>query len=592
MNTFNWLDIEFKNKNAGSFKTTCPNCSHERKKKKDPCLYVNLDSGVAKCFNCDNYAFKDDLKKDIVVNYTLPSQEWRNYTKLSEKLVKWFEDVRCIKQFTLNKFEISEEVYFQPNVGKSVNNIVFNYFENDLLVYKKYRDAKKNFSASGGAKPIFYNINSVIGFEEVYILEGEIDVLSLDQIGITNCISLPTGANNNDNYWINCEKYLKDVKKFYIGVDNDEKGDEVAEKIAQRLGRYRCERIKWKGKDANEDLVNGVLEESVKNTIEYPVSGTIKHSELTNGMLNLKKNGIPETIKPKQKRFEELNRNFSVMRGHLVTVTGIPSHGKSAFIEDYSLALVNDLDFKLSVFSPEHHPIDLHAMNLCSKVIGRLSFKESDEGIIKYSEWANERVYFTSAEGSQVPTWDWIFETFTAQMMRFGIDMFIIDAFNKVVIEDQNELKAIRTILTKLTAFAQQNNVIVFLVAHPTKMRKVQGEEYYEIPDLYDVAGSADFRNQTHDGICVYRDFANNTTSVINLKTKNSFQGNIGGSAIFNYDKDSGRFNKENDVFDKVSYIDSTFTLKGNEYEIPKLDPYKAFGEQNLIIEDEDFIPF
>jgi hypothetical protein len=33
--------------------------------------------------------------------------------------------------------------------------------------------------------------------------------------------------NDNDNYWINSEKYIKDIKKFfYIATDNDEKGNE------------------------------------------------------------------------------------------------------------------------------------------------------------------------------------------------------------------------------------------------------------------------------------------------------------------------------------------------------------------------------
>jgi twinkle protein len=56
---------------------------------------------------------------------------------------------------------------------------------------------------------------------------------------------------------------LRDIKKFYIGTDNDEKGDDVAEKIAQRLGRYRCERIVFEGKDAYDDLINEVLNETI-----------------------------------------------------------------------------------------------------------------------------------------------------------------------------------------------------------------------------------------------------------------------------------------------------------------------------------------
>ena len=58
-------------------------------------------------------------------------------------------------------------------------------------------------------------------------------------------------------------------------------------------------------------------------------------------------------------------------------------------------------------------------------------------------------------------------------MYSFGIDIFVIDAFNKVLLPKGNKLEEINIVLTKLTHFAQSNNVIVFLVAHPTKMQKM-----------------------------------------------------------------------------------------------------------------------
>ena len=41
--------INTKGRIAGQFKTTCPKCSHGRKKKSDPCLSVNIDEGVWNC---------------------------------------------------------------------------------------------------------------------------------------------------------------------------------------------------------------------------------------------------------------------------------------------------------------------------------------------------------------------------------------------------------------------------------------------------------------------------------------------------------------------------------------------------------------
>ena len=101
-------------------------------------------------------------------------------------------------------------------------------------------------------------------------------------------------------------------------------------------------------------------------------------------------------------------------------------------------------------------------------------------------------------------------------------------------------------ILTRLTSFCIQYNVHVFLVAHPTKMKKHEKTGRYEIPDLYSVSGSSDFRNQTHNGLCVYREFGNDVepghTMVINLKTKYDFQGKITSSTKFNWNNDNRRF--------------------------------------------------
>ena len=36
----------------GEWRSTCPRCSHARKKKRDRCLSVNVDTGLWHCHNC------------------------------------------------------------------------------------------------------------------------------------------------------------------------------------------------------------------------------------------------------------------------------------------------------------------------------------------------------------------------------------------------------------------------------------------------------------------------------------------------------------------------------------------------------------
>jgi len=296
MNNFiDWSTLDLKGKFSGKIKIKCPECNHQRTNKSDKSLQINLTDGFGKCHYCNALTFRDTVKKETERKYVLPAQTWSNYTKLSDRMVKYCEG-RKIQQFTLNELQISEEIYYQPADKKEVTNIVFNYFEGETLVNKKYRSGSKGFTQSKDGKPIMYNINAAIGQDELYIVEGEFDVLALVQFGIKNVVSVPNGANDNDQYWINSEPYLKDIKKFYIGVDNDQKGNEIAEKMAQRLGRYRCERVNWSGKDANEDLISGVLDKSAYNTSRYPVSGTFTSVDLQDKLFELYDSGLPPTI--------------------------------------------------------------------------------------------------------------------------------------------------------------------------------------------------------------------------------------------------------------------------------------------------------
>jgi twinkle protein len=553
-----WDSIQVRGTRNGVKKTVCPVCSPERKKKTDPCLYVNFDTGVAKCFNCERLSFRDDEPRQTEKRYELPPQQWRNFTQLSDRLVQWIFKERGITQTTLNHFEISEEVVFQPAKQKNMNSITFNYFEGGVLVNKKFRSATKDFTQVKGGKPIFYNINSAIGAEKVYIVEGEFDVLAMYEAGIKNCISLPSGANDNDDYWENSKAYLSDVKQFVIAVDNDEKGLAIREKIAHRLGKYRCSYIDWAGKDANDDLKAGVIQDSLRKEKKFPVSGTFTAEDFQNEIFDLYEKGLPETMGLKKRCFGNLSDVFSTMNGQLTVVTGIPSHGKSTFVDWYVLNLIDEHEVKVSIFSPEHSPMPLYFSNFMQKAIGKPFFgtvqgveKMNKEDMQRFVDWSKNRLYLTGGGQGEVMDWEWLFDKFKEQIFTFGINVFVVDAWNKVQMPKGFEGKdGIDKILTRLTAFCLQNNVQLFLVAHPTKMQKKKETGEYEVPKLYDVSGSSDFSNQAHNGFSIYRNFAKanqeDSTDFFNLKTKFQFQGTIGGHVRFKYHIPTARYYEEN----------------------------------------------
>ena len=126
------------------------------------------------------------------------------------------------------------------------------------LTNVKYRDGRKNFKLYKGAEKVFYNIDSIVGYEYCIIVEGEMDVLALHEAGITNAISVPNGAtlnSNNLDYLDSCIDYFEDKEKIILAVDSDEAGQALQTELIRRLGSEVCFLSTFEDcKDANEYL--------------------------------------------------------------------------------------------------------------------------------------------------------------------------------------------------------------------------------------------------------------------------------------------------------------------------------------------------
>ena len=67
------------------------------------------------------------------------------------------------------------------------------------------------------------------------------------------------------------------------------------------------------------------------------------------------------------------------------------------------------------------------------------------------------------------------------------------------------ETEYISQSLTKVRRFARENDVHVWLVAHPTKLRRLDNGSY-PVPTPYDISGSAHWRNKADNALAIWRD--------------------------------------------------------------------------------------
>lgn len=521
---------------SGEVQMTCPKCSHTRKKKQDKCLSVNLDKKTWYCHHCQ---WSGGLKlKMEVVKYEVP--EWSNNTELPDSVLKWFES-RRISAETLVKMKVTAGTEFKPQIGKEVNVIQFNYFVDGQLKNIKYRDGAKNFKLYKGAELVLYNLDAIE--DEVWIVEGEMDCLSMIEAGITSCVSVPNGAGNNLQY---LDGYIDrfDGKKIHICTDNDLKGRELREALANRFGKERCDYVVFDDcKDANEYLIlNGKIKlaEAARNFTEFPMEGVFTVQDIKDSIFDLYFNGLPEGERTGMHHFDALLR---FQKGYLTTITGIPGHGKSDFLDQILIKLHQRVGWRGAYYSPENRPTQLHFSKLARKLTLKGWYghdKMTEQELVWAMSLLNENFYFIKPENGF--TLETILQHVAMLKNRKGIDWFVIDAWNKLEhLNTESETKYIGQSLDKLVMFCEKYDVHCFLVAHPVKIRKDKETGLHEIPNLYDISGSANFFNKTDNGITIYRNMANNNTEVHVQKVKFSHWGEV-GMCKFKYDKITGTY--------------------------------------------------
>jgi len=537
------------NLKEGAKQGTCPLCSENRKEsnKKAQCASYDWERGLGTCHNCNTtfqmhtYQRKGASEK-VYVRPGLDTIMKINSTKVED----WFAS-RGISKQTLIDLKVSEGMEWMPQTGRSENTIRFNYWMGDQLINIKYRDARKNFKLFKGAEKIFYNIDSVIGYNSVIIVEGEMDVLAFHEAGVKNVISVPNGAtltSNNLDYLDNCIDYLDD-KKIILALDADEPGQALKQEFIRRLGAEACFLIDLEGcKDANECLIEcgpEKLRAIVDKAKPVPLEGVSTLKDIEDELVDFVKNGFKPGF---QIGLENFDKIFSTYTGQFITVTGIPSSGKSDFVDQMCVGYNKNYQWKTAFASPENQPTYLHAHKLMRKVWMDMP-NASDVYSEKWNQVAdhvNDNFFFIDMDKY---TLDAVLRKGAELVKRKGIKCLVIDPFNKVRDINGNESGDVNVYtleyLSKIEIFAKKYDVLVIVVAHPTKMYKGSDGKIEE-PTMYNIKGGGEWYDASYHGLLVHRDYDAGTVKAKVLKVKFQNLGENGAEAHFTWERRSGSF--------------------------------------------------
>jgi len=541
--TFNQHGLE-----VGKTQGICPLCSSSRKpeNKKAKCSSYDWERGIGTCHNCDKsfqlHTFKRKGKAER--EYVVPQQT--TVGQLDDKVVEWFKS-RGISEQTLKNVKVSVGKEFMPQTGKTENTIQFNYLVGGQLTNIKYRDGRKNFKLYKGAEKVFYNIDSIVGHDTCVIVEGEMDVLAIHEAGYTPVISVPNGATlntNNLDYLDNCIDYFEDKKKIIIAVDDDPPGLALQAELIRRLGAEVCYITTFDDcKDANEYLVKHGTKElmsRIDTAHPVPLENVTTFRDIEDEVTDFVRNGFKRGFQIGLHNFDNI---FSTYTKQFITVTGVPSSGKSDFVDQMCVGYNREYGWKTAFASPENAPTYLHAHKLMRKVWGDMPNK-GDIGGDKWNQVAshvNDNFFFIDMERYTLES---VLRKGAELVKRKGIKCLVIDPYNKVrdtdcQTEDVNRYTM--EYLTKIETFAKKYDVLVFIVAHPTKMYKGQDGKIEE-PTMYNIKGGGEWYDASYHGLLVHRDYEAKTTKVKVLKVKFQNLGENGAEAHFTWEPKSGCF--------------------------------------------------
>ena len=531
----------------GKTQGTCPLCSSTRKpeNQKQKCASYDWERGLGTCHNCDKsfqlhtYERKGTSEKTYVKPEAFVVQE------VGSKVEEWFK-TRGISRKTLHELRVTEGSEYMPQTGKAENVIKFNYFIGDNLINVKYRDGRKNFKLYKGAEKVFYNIDSIVGYEYCILVEGEMDVLAMHEAGISNVISVPNGATlntNNLDYLDACIDYFEDKEKIILATDSDEAGVALQTELIRRLGSEVCFLATFDDcKDANEYLIKHGPEKLVSritNAKPVPLENVTTFRDIEDEITDFVRNGFKPGFQVGLSNFDNI---FSTYTGQFITVTGIPSSGKSDFVDRMVVGYNRNYEWKTAFASPENQPTYLHAHKLMRKCWGGMPTAADiySDRWNQIADHCNTNFFHIDMERY---TLEAVLKKGAELVKRKGIKCLVIDPFNKVRSNDQSGDVNVYTLeyLQKIETFAKKYDVLVIVVAHPTKMYKDANGKIEE-PTMYNIKGGGEWYDASYHGLLIHRDYEAKTVKCKVLKVKFQNLGENGAEAHFKWQPDSGDY--------------------------------------------------
>lgn len=408
-----------------------------------------------------------------------------------------------VKDYLVSERKLTTETLKAFQVGVDGREIIFPFMRDGEIYQAKYLsidrpNGKKHMRVESNCQPLLFGWQAIpSGIRKIALTEGELDAMSLYQLGIP-ALSLPFGGGKNGKLnWLEYEfDHLSQFDLIYLCLDQDEVGQLTAMELVERLGRHRCYLVSLPCKDANECLQQGITSDDMKSLFDQAKS--FDPVELKSASLFAE--AVIESFYPSPDAclgylppWEKANRYITFRPNELSIWTGINGHGKSQFLGHLILSFMQQ-GAKVCIASLEIKPERL-LMRLTRQAAALE--RPTTEYIQAIHNWYEGKLWIFDLVGTAKA--ERLLEVFLYARQRYGINVFVIDSFMKCGIaeEDYQEQKKF---VEQLCDFKNQHACHIHLIIHP---RKSMDES--KPPSKLDVKGSGSVTDLADNCFTIWR---------------------------------------------------------------------------------------
>ena len=558
----------------------CPYCKSNSKDKET--FSINLNTGKFHCFRAScgvsgnmitlskdfNFQLSEDVDRYINRNYF--DDRFRKFKsdhiESKDPAIRYLKN-RGISESTCRKYEITTK-------ADDDNVLVFPFKDQDgEMRFIKYRNMTFKKGDPGSKEwcekdcmPILFGMAQCnTNNKTLIITEGQIDSLSVAEVGFDNAVSVPTGAKGTT--WIpHCYDWmLKNFNEIVVFGDYENNMITLSDMIGNRFKRSMNVRVVRKEdyqgcKDANE-LLNTKGKQAVADAINN-----------AQAMLNSRVKDMADveyvdlSKKPKVKtlysKLDDLLKG-GMMMGQVVLVTGKRGNGKSTFASQLVCSALSQ-NYNSFMYSGELPDYWVKSW-IDGQIYGNQNLTNSQ--IKECEDWYRGRLFIYSNEIIDNDETDDLLEALTDTIIKKDIKFAVLDNLMTAIDAGTNEAlyRKQSEFVGKLAKIAKAYEMVIVLVAHPRKSKA----EF----DNDEVSGSADITNRVDIVMSYDKDNQRGDDIRVLKVTKNRISGKLDSYTMY-YSDMSKRISDIEGIFgwDYLPHNDQI--TKANKSELPDEIPF------------------